>query len=573
MRNRLVIPDKDTGMRIAYTRREFLAALHRRQHGRCIYCNCPMILTQHHSGTSPPPNSISREHIIPRSPGGRNLNNIVAACTACNTRRGTLPWVRYLALTAPTFVHYLTSRIYLELCVCTRPPASSLVGTVTNAVQLTRPSTTDDGHLITVGPTGGGKGVSAAIPALLSWPGPAIIIDPKAEAFAITATYRRSLGQRICVLDPFNQTRVSADTLNPLQLVSQSTDTRAEDAVMLATVLADGVRSQRDPFWDDRASALIAGLTLALMDRLLLGDNDQPLPYTLSSVRSVLSELTSTKNLTALHRKDDSYPIPATHYYATQLSRSVDPDIAAARSILFTTPRTLSGIISTAATHMSFLRGGSVARTIASSSIELTDITAGLPMTLYIIIPPDKLRSHNRLLRMWLAMLITTISRRTSIPAKPTLMLVDEAAQLGHLPQLLTANTLMRGYGLKLWTFWQDLSQLQSCYPLDWPTFLNNCTTQQFFAPASPFAASQLNDYLAGTTPKPLSQMSADDVLVSQSGRAPIVLRRASYLSDRVFQGRYDPNPFYAHHPRPDPPRETNIVPFQPASTPRPHRI
>ena len=48
-----------------------------------------------------------------------------------------------------------------------------------------------------------------------------------------------------------------------------------------------------------------------------------------------------------------------------------------------------------------------------------------------------------------------------------TLMLLDEAAQLGTLPQLRQAITLLRGYGVRVWSFWQDLSQLINLYPND----------------------------------------------------------------------------------------------------------
>src|SRR5262249_20816184 len=60
-----------------------------------------------------------------------------------------------------------------------------------------------DNHLMTVAPTGAGKGRGVIIPNLLSYPGPAVVIDPKGEAYQTTARRRRQLGQRVVVLDPF----------------------------------------------------------------------------------------------------------------------------------------------------------------------------------------------------------------------------------------------------------------------------------------------------------------------------------------------------------------------------------
>lgn len=48
-----------------------------------------------------------------------------------------------------------------------------------------------EGHLMTIAPTGAGKGVSASIPACLTWQGPLIVIDPKGEHYAVTARRRR----------------------------------------------------------------------------------------------------------------------------------------------------------------------------------------------------------------------------------------------------------------------------------------------------------------------------------------------------------------------------------------------
>ena len=80
------------------------------------------------------------------------------------------------------------------------------------------------------------------------------------------------------------------------------------------------------------------------------------------------------------------------------------------------------------------------------------------------------LESHSRLLRLWLGALMSCITRRRARPRHATLFVLDEAAQLGELPHLRQAITLLRGYGLQTWSFWQDASQLQMLYAHDWKT-------------------------------------------------------------------------------------------------------
>lgn len=49
---------------------------------------------------------------------------------------------------------------------------------------------TAEGHLITIAPTGAGKGIGALIPTLLRHPGQVIVIDPKGENYRVTAAWQ-----------------------------------------------------------------------------------------------------------------------------------------------------------------------------------------------------------------------------------------------------------------------------------------------------------------------------------------------------------------------------------------------
>lgn len=64
----------------AFERADREAAL-RKQRGRCKYCLCKLSLQ-----------TVTRDHVIPRSAGGSNQShNIVAACEPCNRAKGSMP--------------------------------------------------------------------------------------------------------------------------------------------------------------------------------------------------------------------------------------------------------------------------------------------------------------------------------------------------------------------------------------------------------------------------------------------------------------------------------------------------
>ena len=81
-------------------------------------------------------------------------------------------------------------------------------------------------------------------------------------------------------------------------------------------------------------------------------------------------------------------------------------------------------------------------------------------MSLYIIVPPFRLTAYRPLLRLWLSGLILAMTQRKYPPQERTLMLCDEIGNLGQIDALLTTATLMRSWGLTLWTFWQNVAQL-----------------------------------------------------------------------------------------------------------------
>ena len=124
---------------------------------------------------------------------------------------------------------------------------------------------------------------------------------------------------------------------------------------------------------------------------------------------------------------------------------------------------------------MRALNSSNVATCLQDPTIHLQDVLEGAPLDIFIVVPPEKVVSHAGLIRVLIGTLLTTIMRRTEIPDQRTLMIIDEAAQLGKdFAPLLTASTLMRGYGLRLVTAWQDLAQIKTRYETDWRTILNN---------------------------------------------------------------------------------------------------
>ena len=108
----------------------------------------------------------------------------------------------------------------------------------------------EDEHLLVLGPTGSGKSSSLAIPAILEWPGPVVVTDPKGELLARTLAARERRGPA-AVFAPLME---PGDGWNPVSSITSS-----DDALRSAGFLL-GRPPDREPFWHDLALQLLHGL-------------------------------------------------------------------------------------------------------------------------------------------------------------------------------------------------------------------------------------------------------------------------------------------------------------------------
>jgi type IV secretion system protein VirD4 len=105
--------------------------------------------------------------------------------------------------------------------------------------------------------------------------------------------------------------------------------------------------------------------------------------------------------------------------------------------------------------------------------------------------------------------------------------------------------TLLRGYGLQVWPFFQDLSQLQRLYPKDWQTIFNNAGVFQLFGVANHLMAKECAELVGDIDADMLRGMGPERQIVTVSGQKAKSARLADYLEDAAFKGMWDPNPMF----------------------------
>jgi type IV secretion system protein VirD4 len=398
-----------------------------------------------------------------------------------------------------------------------------------------QPFCNEDGesHLLTFAPTGAGKGRSVIIPTCLEYEGSLIVIDPKGEAASVTARRRREMGQRVVILDPFHLVTENSDSFNPFDLFGHC-DLSAEEWGLLTPSMLhpDRNASLKDPFWDITADALIAGCVCALLAV------QPPEKRNFGELRRMLKADDVVYNLAVLLDTAKS-----------KLPAMAHENIGA---FLSTADVTRSGQLATAQQHFSILGDPKVEKALASTSFDLENLRDGEAMTLYLVLPANRLASHAGLLRIWMVALFQLLKSRTFRVPVPTLALIDEAAQLGRMDSILEIVTLLRSYGLRCWTFWQSIHQLRQTYGNDAGTLIDNSGILQVFGCNNYPGAAAIAELLGqGGKAIELLGMGREEQIVSLPGGMIKRLQKLDYRSDAQFQGSFDRNRLYERDPTP----------------------
>ncbi len=380
-----------------------------------------------------------------------------------------------------------------------------------------------DGHILCVAPTGAGKGRGLVIPTLLSYHGSMVVLDIKGEAARVTAQRRRDMGQKVYILDPFKELDKGHHAFNPLDTVLSRDQGAIEDAaLMFAKMVAGGERSAREPFWEDQADDLNAGILTHVMSSRKKTDR------TFAAAHEILMSDDTDYRLACMLDNDEVKSGFARRNIAAYLSL---PE-----------RETRPSVLGTARQRMRTFSSKAARTSTRRTSFSVDDLKEGKPMTIYLVVPIHKLDSHKGLLRLWLSAFINIMTMRKVRPEKPTLFVIDEMAQLGHMPQFQQISTLLRGYGMRAIMILQSLSQFRYLFPEDPDTMIQNCGTILTFGHRAYTLSQDMARVLGDIGEDALFEMDDGDTAVKTGKNRTQILRRPDYLEDDIFQGHYAKN-------------------------------
>jgi type IV secretion system protein VirD4 len=409
-------------------------------------------------------------------------------------------------------------------------------------------------HLLTIAPTRTGKGVGTIIPNLLTTERSVICIDPKGENARITGRARARFGP-VHALDPFGITGQPGTAFNPLAgLKAEDIDVAEEAATLAEALVFDPPGQVGEAHWNEEAKALIAGLILHIVADAAPGERH------LGTLREWLTLA-----------PDDFEELLDRMQASTAASGLI---ARAANRHRGKSDREAAGVLSSAQRHTHFLDSPRMTTVLGRSGFRFADLKTQTA-TVFLVLPPDRLETYARWLRLMVTQSLLEMARSPAKPAEPVLYLLDEFAALGYLAPVERAMGLMAGYGVQLWPILQDVHQLRATYAKRAGSFFSNAAVLQVFG-VNDHETAQLVSNLLGQqtvvfhtlsnttgqllskvdpttseseqrtgrplmTPDEVRNLQADSQLLFLAGQRPVYAGKLRYYSDRRFEGLFDP--------------------------------
>ncbi|AXT41985.1 hypothetical protein D1821_06060 [Phaeobacter inhibens] len=320
---------------------------------------------------------------------------------------------------------------------------------------------------------------------------------PKGENARLTAERRGKgrgvpsggLGQDVFVIDPFGVSGVADEYLagfNPLADLNPHSDDFIDecDAIADALVVQEG-KGQNEYFYD-AARLVLRGYIAWVVAHADIRDTS------LNEVKRLLF-LRRIANADGSLASPESEQIPDVNDPALTFNQLVglmlgDPRFAhgipfeAASTLLSLGDKEFGSVMSTIRNQIGFISSPPMARTLSDSgrTPNLLSWKQGR-QSVYLCLPAGRMHRHFRLFRLFINRLLNAIEADEQKPDTPALMILDEMHVLGHMKSLETAAGLIAGFGVRIWSFFQDMSQLKSIYGERWETFLGNASIFQSF--------------------------------------------------------------------------------------------
>jgi len=328
------------------------------------------------------------------------------------------------------------------------------------------------GHVLVMGPPRSWKSTGIIMPALAQFPGSVVVNDLRGELFEKTHQTRGTLGPTY----RFAPTSATSCSVNVLDLVRWGSPSQLGDTQRIVHHLLSPPERQAAP--NPFTAAAIPVLTAIVTHCHDTGQGSFP-----GVVQWMLQPLLGLKEKTE------------------ELITSPNPLVrSGARRLADMSERLRASVWNACLEPLAVFEDPQVAATTSHSDVRFTDLLEGLqPVALYLCPSFSDVRRLAGLLGAFTEGLVAVLGSPEQPPRHPVLLVLDEMANLGYLPELETAISHLQGSGTRVLAAWQNVAQVRSTYGHDSP-LLASFATQVHFRPNDQATAEHIAGLLGQTT-------------------------------------------------------------------------
>lgn len=395
----------------------------------------------------------------------------------------------------------------------------------------------DPGHILVVGPTRSGKGISFVIPNGHAWTGSMVVLDIKMENHDAFAKARKAAGNAIFVFAPGS---LKTHRYNPLDFVRAGPE-MATDCQNIAGFLTS-VQSENE--WSLAARKLVA----ALLGYVLTS----PLYKEARTIRTAVTVISTGNDIA-----DVLKVLVATE--RQHLPQWVIDDF---NQFIAIPERTRGSVLFNVANAFAPWSSELIADATSASDFDIRELRRSR-MTIFIGTPLADLESYRPLIRILFQQIHDVLMRNLPGKDEPhqVLLMLDEFFALGRMTSLASKIAVSAGYGFRMAIILQNLSQLDELYgKATRETLIAGCAAKLFVAindnATAQYVSEALGNYttdnrtkIVGTgitqsarisvtkigvplrRPEALMKMSRDKSLLLISGTRPIEVIKATRTS------------------------------------------
>ena len=420
-----------------------------------------------------------------------------------------------------------------------------------------------DKHVLIIASSGSGKGTDLIIPNLLSYDGSVFVLDPKGENARATMRYRASIKHpgkglaSVHCLDPWGLTgkgekngfdpqlvRSRFNPLGRLCLDENAADVATESAA-LASALVLPASGDGNRYFPDSARQLIEGLIAYVVT---------------DPERRKLADLLMVRNILTTRLRPTLRRMKVTKFGPDTIRSN------ASRMLLIGDNKEFGAIVSTAMTETSFLDNPLLQDSLAAipeNQLGFSGWRGEAPMSVYVCLPAPYFQTFNRWLRLIVTAALDEMMRHQKPPAQPVMFMLDELATLGRLDQVENAIGLARGYGIQMWSIFQDMGQIKGTYGDRWSSFVGNAGLRMFFGTQDYETGQLVSDMIGNETvqirrgsgneggaiqhhgrrllmPDEVMRMRQESMVAFIPGERPVMVRRVPYYENPQYKERWD---------------------------------